>query len=120
MLFDKTQLSAARTLAFGDRAKYDAIVEQIEKLMPGSTVTRLKSQRVLVRPTLDKPLSPVETYETNKNTYVVRDGSGVEVFRAPSQKGLLRLVLKQAEKWIKETDFITLDEEREAIAPLAS
>lgn len=117
MLFNKDELSDTRILCHGDRIKYDAIVEQIGKIMPGSTLERLKSQKTLTRPTLDEPLTPVETYETNKNIYVVKDSLGREVFRAPSQKGILRLVLKQAEKWIKETDFITLDEERAAIAP---
>ena len=66
---------------------------------------------------MDAHLAPVEMFTVNKNTYVVKI-DGVEVFRAPSQKGLLRLVLKQAEKWLKDTDYITLEEEREAIHPI--
>lgn len=118
MLFEKTELSNCRALAYKDRPKFDEIEAQIAKVMPGASVVRLKSQRLMSRPTQDEPLSPLETYTINKNTYVVHV-DGVEVFRAPSQKGLLRLVLKQAEKWIRHTDFITLDEEREAIHPLS-
>ncbi|XXJ19882.1 hypothetical protein ACR42D_10125 [Desulfovibrio caledoniensis] len=114
MLFDEKQLGPSRVIAFKDRPKFDEICDQIAKLMPGATVSRLTMQRFTSSPSIDEPLAPLETYSTNKNTYVVKV-DGVEVFRAPSQKGLLRLVLKQAEKWIKETDFITLDEEREAI-----
>lgn len=111
MLFEKTALEPARTMALRKIVREEPGKKLLEWLMPDCYVKVVRYEREA----LGERGEVVAVPGAIQSIKVMRRENHALVFKCQSMAKLVRLACLQAEKWLNMQEFITVDEERQIL-----